>query len=117
MWQGWVNGILGIWLIITAFFGASRAFYAWDNFIVGIIIAICGFSMLNVRSWQGTVSIIVGIWLIISAFIPQLHYGAGVYWNDIISGVVALIAGFAAAPGRGAEPYRPIGQRPMQRPA
>lgn len=94
---GWVTGILGIWVGITPFFGASPAFYAWNNWIAGAIVAILGFSMIASRPAEGWISGLVGVWLFISGFIPSLLLGSGLWWNSIPVGVVLLVVGFAAA--------------------
>jgi hypothetical protein len=96
MGQGWGNGILGIWLTITPFFVAYPEFYAWNNFIAGIIIGIPGLSMIDVKLWQGWLFFWLGIWLIISSFIPGLHQGTGVYFNNIICGIIAMTTAFGA---------------------
>lgn len=46
MWQGWINGILGIWLIVASFIltGTSTGFTFWNELIVGVIVAILGFT-------------------------------------------------------------------------
>jgi len=43
MWQQWVNGILGIWVIIAPWLGLSYYSLAWVMVVTGIIIAILGF--------------------------------------------------------------------------
>jgi hypothetical protein len=60
--------------------------------------------MVGVKGWQGWLSAIVGLWLIISAFIPGLHLGSGVYANNLICGILGMIAGFAAVPHAPAHP-------------
>ena len=40
MWQSWINGILGLWVIITPFVGAANTTVL---VITGIVIAILGF--------------------------------------------------------------------------
>ncbi|OQX87183.1 hypothetical protein B6D60_04505 [candidate division KSB1 bacterium 4484_87] len=71
MWQAWVNGILGIWLIIAAF-------------------------LIGKKAWQGWTAVIFGIWLVIAAFIPSLQAHTGNLWNDLIVGIIIAIAGFGA---------------------
>ncbi|HLV32677.1 MAG TPA: SPW repeat protein [Chitinispirillaceae bacterium] len=111
MWQGWVNGILGVWLFITPFFYFTPSTYAWHNFIVGLVIGFCGFSMSRVRQWEGVLSILVGLWLVISTFIPVLRMYPGVYYNNMITGALAAIAGFSAV-------YENVSKkRPVQKPA
>jgi hypothetical protein len=40
MWQSWINGILGLWVIITPFVGAANTTVL---VITGVVIAILGF--------------------------------------------------------------------------
>jgi hypothetical protein len=97
MWQAWVNGILGIWLIIAAFIKANPSFGLWDNLIVGIVVIIIMFTYIPLRrSWQGWLALILGAWMIVSAFIPGLRGGTAYLWNDLIAGIIVAIAGFAA---------------------
>lgn len=43
MWQQWVNGILGIWVIITPYLNFSSSALTSVLVITGILIAIFGF--------------------------------------------------------------------------
>ena len=43
MWQNWVNGILGLWLILMGFLGLPASFSRVLLIITGIIVAILGF--------------------------------------------------------------------------
>lgn len=99
MWQAWVNGILGLWLIIAAFLHLSPAGNLWDNLIVGVIVAIVGYLMVSKKSWQGWLSVVMGVWLIIAAFIPALQLHTANLWNDLIVGILVAIAGFGALGG------------------
>jgi len=96
MWQAWTNAILGMWLVVAAFLSFSATGNLWDNLIVGVIAAIAGFAMIKEKSWQGWLAGIMGIWLIIAAFIPVLQISTGYLWNDLLSGVLLIIAGFGA---------------------
>jgi hypothetical protein len=52
-WASWVNGLAGIWLIISPFFLAySSATAYWNQIIFGILVAIVAYS--NVGSLQHT---------------------------------------------------------------
>ncbi|MDE1925186.1 MAG: hypothetical protein KGH79_03325 [Patescibacteria group bacterium] len=42
MWQHWTNTVLGLVLIVMAFFGAVDTTYAWAFGILGTVIAIVG---------------------------------------------------------------------------
>jgi succinate dehydrogenase hydrophobic anchor subunit len=43
MWQAWILGILGIWIIIEPYIGMSDMGNKWALAITGIIVAILGF--------------------------------------------------------------------------
>jgi hypothetical protein len=45
MWQAWVNGVLGLWLIVAPWvLGFNKTNSAlWDNVILGIVVAALGF--------------------------------------------------------------------------
>jgi hypothetical protein len=43
MWQQWINAILGLWIILSAFLGMSASAMTTNLVIVGIVIAILGF--------------------------------------------------------------------------
>lgn len=95
MLRGWIIGILGVWLFILPFFAEYPAFSAWWNtFLVGIVIVGIGLSMVNIKHWQGWISVWLGLWLILSSFLPILHHGTGFYINNIICGIIGMIAGF-----------------------
>ena len=94
--KAWTNGVLGTWLIIAAFLNFTPAGNMWDNLIVGIIVAIVGFMMVKDKAWQGWTAGILGVWLVIAAFIPVLQQTTGNMWNDLITGLIIAIAGYAA---------------------
>lgn len=43
MWQQWVNGILGIWVIIVPYLGFTESVLKTVLIITGIVIAVLGF--------------------------------------------------------------------------
>lgn len=96
MAPAWAIVILGIWTIIVPFFGSTREFYSWDNFISGIAVSIAGVLLSDHQAWRGFLCVVLGFWLIISSYIPPLLNGAGVYWNSITTGIVLCVVGFAA---------------------
>ena len=49
MWQQWVNGILGLWVIVASYMYLSSGTARTVMLITGIIVAILGF-------WGGAVS-------------------------------------------------------------
>jgi hypothetical protein len=95
-WLGWTSGILGLWLLLSPFLGLGPKGNFWNDLIVGVVVAIVGFGMVQAASWQGWTAGFLGLWLIIAAFIPGVVTGAGLLWNDIIVGLIIAIAGFTA---------------------
>jgi uncharacterized membrane protein YqaE (UPF0057 family) len=110
MVNAWIVGLLGIWMAISPFFSMTLTGNAWNDGVVGVIVAVLGFSMASSHAWQRTLAGVVGLWLLASAFPPGLRLGSGMMTNDIIMGVLLIIAGFSAtgrhapmvAPPRGA---------------
>ena len=96
MWQGWVIGSFGVWLVISSFIGTNHLFHAWSEFVVGAVTGILGFTLLGIRSIRGWISFWLGSWLVFSAIDLGVYHGAGNFTNDIILGVVAALAGFSA---------------------
>lgn len=96
MWQGWINGILGVYLFIVAFIGYGETGNMWNSLIVGIIAAIAGFLMVKEKPWEGWICGIVGVWLIIAAFIPSVVGTTANTLSWILSGLLLMISGFAA---------------------
>lgn len=43
MWQQWINGILGLWVIVVPFLGLTDVQLSWTLSISGLAIAILGF--------------------------------------------------------------------------
>ncbi len=85
MWQGWINLILGVWLIISGFVGGLQT--PANLIVVGILAAIFGFWAY--KSWQGVVNGILGIWTLLSGLIFHLLAPA----NFLIVGVLMGIFG------------------------
>jgi hypothetical protein len=43
MWQDWLNGILGIWVIVIAFLGLTGSSLEWTLVVTGVVVAVLGF--------------------------------------------------------------------------
>jgi hypothetical protein len=85
MWQGWLNLILGVWLIISGFVSPLQS--PANLIIVGILAAVFGF--WSYKNWQGDVIGILGIWLLLCG----IWFGILGPANFIIVGVLMIIAG------------------------
>ena len=100
MLNAWFIGLIGIWLVIAPFVHMTAIGDAWNQWVFGVIVAILGFSMIGEdRRWQAPLAGIVGVWLFIAGFIPRLRLGDSLMTNDVIIGILLIIAGFAATGG------------------
>lgn len=96
LWQSWTNGLLGVWLALAAFLGFTDAGNLWNDIIVGLTVVVVSATILKDKPWQSWTALIVGAWMILAAFIPSLITGTGNLYNDLTSGIIIAIAGFAA---------------------
>ncbi len=99
MWPAWINGSMGLWLIVTAFFRANRADCLIYNLVAGILVAIVGWRMKADKPWQGWLSVVMGLWVLGSIAIPLVHGGNGFLWNNVVSGMLVAVLGFTALGG------------------
>jgi hypothetical protein len=50
MWQGWINVILGIWIIVVPFLDMSTNALKWVLVITGAVVALLALWGANMRS-------------------------------------------------------------------
>ena len=96
--------LAGLWLAISPRFltlqkGATNANI--NDLIIGLAAAmIVGVALSVVRRPAALVMAVVpvGIWAIVSPFILAVHHTvtAGMYWSNIITGAIIVLAGLAA---------------------
>ena len=101
--RGIIIAFLGIWLIIAAIWRFFPLLEIWSDLMPGIVAAILGFSLVGIRPGNGWVAGIAGLWMIVSAFIPGLHAGSAILINNIITGLVLMVAGFTVPKSPGEE--------------
>ncbi|GEM_PF-5559198 len=87
-------GVLGIWLIITSLFTGSLPFMIWSNTIVGLIVSIAAFAMLERQRWGGIFGLIVGIWLLHSFYFMEGDNTTIFVINNIVSGLILVADGY-----------------------
>ena len=98
-----IIGLFGVWLIVAAIWRFVPVEEIWSDLVAGIVTAILGFSFTGAYPGNGWVCGIAGLWVIASAFIAGLHAGRGILINNIITGLVLIVAGFTVpqTPGGG----------------
>jgi len=95
MWQGWINGILGVWLIVAAFvITGSHTGNQINGVIAGIVFLVLGlWAAIRRKIWNDWLVAIVGIWMFVAGFwFPFSYWGNLV--NDLLAGVVVAIVSF-----------------------
>lgn len=94
--KSWIIGIVGLWILTSAFLNVGHEFILWSNLIAGALVSGFGFAMVSEKPGLGWTAGLLGLWLIVTAFIPGLHEGAGLLWNGIIAGIIVTYDGFYA---------------------
>jgi len=93
MWQAWINGIFGFWLIVSAFIVAgSKAACLVNNLTTGAVLIILGvWAALRHKYWQSWVVALVGAWMIVAGLVFPANF-SGILANNILAGVLVVIA-------------------------
>ena len=81
---------------MSAFLDFGPSGNLWNDLIVGFVAVVTSLTMLKDKPWQAWLAVIFGVWMIMAAFIPSLVEGTGYVNNDLISGIIIAIAGFAS---------------------
>ena len=93
MWQAWINGLVGLWLIVSGFVVVgSKAAFMVNNLTTGAVLEIFGiWAALSYKYWQSWVVALVGAWMIVAGLVfPGSCIGN--LANNIVAGVVVIIA-------------------------
>jgi len=43
MWKQWVNGVLGLWIVLLPYLGFTADIHTWLMVITGVVIAVLAF--------------------------------------------------------------------------
>lgn len=93
MWQAWISGILGLWLIVSAFIVAgSKTACLINSLTTGVLLIILGiWTALRYKYWQSWVVALAGAWMIAAGLLFPANY-SGSLASNIVAGVVVIIA-------------------------
>lgn len=93
MWQAWINGVLGLWLIVSAFIVAgNKVALLVNNLITGAVLIFLGiWTALRHKYWQSWVVALVGAWMIVAGLVFPANY-SGNLASNILAGVLVVIA-------------------------
>ena len=90
-----ILGVVGIWLLITSLFTNYLSFTIWSNTVVGFIVALVAFALLQPNRWTGIIGLIIGIWLIHSFyFLEPGTTTMTMVTSNLISGIILVALGY-----------------------
>lgn len=95
-WKAWLAGVLGVWILLTAFLGFGHIVILVSNLVAGFVLMLIGFSMVKTKPWQGWAIGLLSFWLYVAAFLLELHVGSNLLANNLTVGLIVAIAGFSA---------------------
>ncbi|MFQ6618240.1 MAG: hypothetical protein ACE5QV_06080 [Fidelibacterota bacterium] len=88
MWQGWLAGFIGLWLILSSFVSSLRESSA--NYILfGLIASYLGFRVI--KNLLGRIVGFLGVWLIFSGIIVFLKGFLNIFLVGIIIGFISFL--------------------------
>jgi len=93
MWQGWINLVIGVWLVISGIFATLQT--PINMIIVGILAAIFGFWAY--KMWQGIVNGVLGIWVLLSGLAFNLVIPVNFIVVGIVMGALGVWTGLTRA--------------------
>jgi hypothetical protein len=107
-WPRWVNFLIGIWLIISAFAWQHSAGARANTWILGALIAIASIWALFMPGAR-FLNTIFAIWLFFATLVVYQASSATV-WNNLIAALVVFVLSLIPSSPAGA---RHGGQRPL----
>lgn len=97
-----INVLLGVWLIVAPFIlGYSRSTVELSSDIaIGVLLVACSWWILAAMTGQVVASalqVLGGLWLLAAPFYFQYEKFSRVYTNDLIVGILVVMAGATAS--------------------
>ena len=102
MWQGWINLVLGIWMIVAGFvLPVTRTAVGINFTIVGAIIL--GFALWTAlrKDYLSWVNVVMGIWAIVASWVLPIEKAAekgaeaarhpALWINYLVVGVIVIV--------------------------
>jgi hypothetical protein len=94
-WEDWAGMMLGIVIGLSPWFVGvqDQQGVMWNALIVGgLVVALSGLEMVDLRRWEETVTAICGLWLICSPFVLGYAGSALATWHLTLGTLVVLLA-------------------------
>jgi hypothetical protein len=95
LWPPWVNLVIGVWLIISAFAWPHLLAAQTNAWMVGTLIAVASVFSMFVPSAR-YVATVLSIWLFFSAIAFSGARG-GTPWHDVIAAIVVFLVSLVPA--------------------
>lgn len=105
-WVSAIIGLAGVWLLIESVWFELLAANFWNDVVVGVLlVALGGYNYYRrsndelASTAAAAVSALLGLWLVVSPWVYGVDVGtfevatAAGFWNDVIVGLVVLVAG------------------------
>ena len=107
-WPRWVNFLIGVWLIISAFAWPHSAGARTHTWVLGALIAIASIWAMFTPGAR-FLNTIFAIWLFFATLVIY-HASSATVWNNVIAAVVVFVLSLIPTPTAGARTGR---QRPL----
>jgi SPW repeat len=107
-WQDWVVIILGMWLLLSPFFGlgAVNSAAAWNSYIFGaIVIILSAIAIYESQVWEEWINMAIGIWLIFAPVALGYFHHHDVMLNSVDVGVTIFFFALWASSMRSLKPW------------
>ncbi len=96
LWKSEIVGLLGAWLIASAFIITASPMAVYNNWLVGLIAGNTAIVMAGNRKWERPLAAAAAIWLFISGFVPSVLSGQAFLVNQLGVGVILVAAAISA---------------------
>jgi hypothetical protein len=111
-WQDWINGLLGLWIIVSPWAlehtmpSDTGGLAMWNLWTVGVaVLVIAAIALFAFQAWEEWTNAILGVWLLVSPWLLGFSTSTALVWNAVIIGtLVAVFAGWALYEAQGPEP-------------
>ena len=107
-WPRWVNLLIGLWLIVSAFAWPHTAGAQTNTWILGALIAIASVWAVYMPGAR-FLNTIFAIWLFFATLVIY-HVSSATVWNNLIAAVIVFVLSLIPNPPAGTRTGR---QRPM----
>ena len=94
-WEDWAGMILGVMIGLSPWFVGvqDNPGVVWNALIIGgLVVALSGLEMVDLRRWEETGTAILGLWLICSPFVLGYAGSPLATWHLTLGTLVILLA-------------------------